>query len=98
MTQLAPSNEQGSGQRNHALPESQPPQKSRPRRFWLLIPAGLLIAAVGFGIRTWLFQPDNDTLALSGRIEGYETNLGAKTGGELSLLWCERAIASRLDR
>ncbi|BAZ52223.1 HlyD family secretion protein [Nostoc sp. NIES-4103] len=50
----------------------------------LLIPLGLLLA--GAGILTWYFLSSNsetNTLRVSGRIEGYETDIGAKVAGRI---------------
>ncbi len=81
MTQVAPE--------HPAYPDSPTPvgkstQRSQRRKklLLLLIPVALLLAA-GFGVRAWLLQPDDDALQLSGRIEGYETDLGAKAGGRI---------------
>ncbi|MFP5270098.1 HlyD family secretion protein [Coleofasciculus sp.] len=81
MTQtLSPREEQ-----EQKAPESgkfaKPKGKLSPR---LLIPAGLLIA--GVAAATWYFltpSPTDETLQLSGRIEGYETDIGAKVPGKV---------------
>lgn len=81
MTQVAPQNPASSG--NPASAPDVKPRSHRSKKLLLLIPVGLLLAAVGFGVRAWLVQPDDDALELSGRIEGYESDLGAKTGGRI---------------
>ncbi|WP_439566473.1 HlyD family secretion protein, partial [Gloeocapsopsis crepidinum] len=49
----------------------------------LLIPLGLLIIGA-VGIAMWyLSRPQSTALQLSGRIEGYPTNVGAKVGGRV---------------
>lgn len=65
-------------------PESKSGQKpSLKKKLRLLIPLGLLIIAAGFGLRYWLTRPDDDVIQLSGRIESYESDLGAKVGGQV---------------
>lgn len=56
-------------------------RKLSPR---LLIPLGLLL--VGLGAATWYFlspKPATNALRVSGRIEGYETDIGAKVAGRI---------------
>ena len=59
--------------------------KRRHPRF-LLLPLGLLVAAVA-GV-TWHFLSSTQVkpLQVSGRIEGYETNLGTKVAGRVELV------------
>ena len=69
-------------------PEEVPKSKRKfnPR---ILIPIALLIIGGGLGLRSWLnARAENDTgaLRLSGRIEGYETNVGAKTAGRVDYI------------
>ncbi|AFZ23208.1 multidrug resistance efflux pump [Cylindrospermum stagnale PCC 7417] len=61
------------------------PEKSKgkpsPR---LLIPLGLLL--IGFGLSSWYFLSSpakTNILRVSGRIEGYETDIGAKVAGRV---------------
>jgi HlyD family secretion protein len=49
----------------------------------LLIPLGILVGMVGFGVWHWLTQPDDSAIQLSGRIEGYDSDLGTKVGGRI---------------
>ncbi|MGB3298978.1 MAG: HlyD family efflux transporter periplasmic adaptor subunit [Phormidesmis sp.] len=56
------------------------------KKLRLLIPLGILLAAAGFGWRYWLTRPDDSAIALSGRIESYESNLGAKVGGRIEAI------------
>ncbi|MGG6241122.1 HlyD family secretion protein [Nodosilinea sp. AN01ver1] len=78
MTQVAPA---------EATPQ-QPAQKAQSKglksKLKVIIPLVLLVAAAGVGLRYWLTRPDEDAIALSGRIEGYETDLGAKAGGRIA--------------
>ena len=91
MTQLgSPTQERA---RAPEVPKSK--RKFNPRLF---IPLGLLI--VGGGLSVWYLshsklgsdlgifpsQGDIGTLKLSGRIEGYETNIGAKTAGRVDFI------------
>lgn len=62
------------------------PQKSRFKKLRLLIPLILLIVAGGLGLRYWLTRPDDNEISLSGRIEGYEIDLGPKVGGLVSTI------------
>ena len=81
MTQLVPPP-------TNQLPDS-PPLKSEGRRIpkpLLVIPIGLAIAAIGYGTWRLMPQPEPTTLHLSGRIEGYETDIGAKTGGRVNFI------------
>ncbi len=60
------------------------PNKARARAIALL-----LVAAIGGGIAYWNFanQPkDTSSLHVSGRIEGYETNIGPKIGGRVDYI------------
>jgi HlyD family secretion protein len=62
-----------------------PTQPKPNRRF--LIPLGL-IALAGAGFAAWQFwpRPVEHGLQASGRLEGYETDVGAKTGGRVSFI------------
>lgn len=60
------------------------PQKSRLKKLRLLIPLILLLVAGGLGLRYWLTRPNDNEISLSGRIEGYEIDLGPKVGGLVS--------------
>lgn len=74
------------GQQDSTPSESVPSESVPSRRFrWLrwLIPAVVVAILAGMGVRWWLQRPTDDVLQLSGRIEGYETNLGTKVGGRI---------------
>jgi HlyD family secretion protein len=63
---------------------SKPKRKPNPR---ILVPIGIVaIAAVGTAIWYFLARPVNRDLEVSGRIEGYETRVGAKTGGRVDFI------------
>ncbi|MBE9138162.1 efflux RND transporter periplasmic adaptor subunit, partial [Nodosilinea sp. LEGE 07088] len=78
MTQVAPAD---------AAPQK-PTQTSPARglkpKLKVVVPLVLVLAAAGIGLRYWLTRPDDGAIALSGRIEGYETDLGAKVGGRIA--------------
>ena len=65
-------------------PDSVPKPQRRQKRLRLLIPLVLLLLGIGIGVRYYFFsQPEDNDLELSGRIEGYETDIGAKVGGRI---------------
>jgi HlyD family secretion protein len=53
----------------------------------LLIPLGI-VAIAGVGVAIWYFlsPPVEQGLQVSGRIEGYETDVRAKTGGRIDFI------------
>lgn len=63
---------------------SEQPSKN-PKNFntRLLIPIGLAVAAIGYGIWTILPKPPETILRASGRLEVDETDISAKTGGRV---------------
>lgn len=67
------------------LPESESSPK-HPKRHFLLLGLGVVIAAAG--VSTWYFlsRPQTTDLQLSGRIEGYETDIGAKIAGRVNFV------------
>ncbi|MEL7053581.1 MAG: HlyD family efflux transporter periplasmic adaptor subunit [Cyanobacteria bacterium J06588_5] len=54
------------------------------KKLRLFIPVGVLLVAAGLGLRYRLTRPDDSAIALSGRIESYESDLGAKVGGRVA--------------
>lgn len=67
--------------------DPQPPQK--PKRgipkLVRVLGAIALVAGVGYGVyRLFFYQPEPEGLFLSGRIEGYETDVSAKIGGRIA--------------
>ena len=82
-TQTEPSKEL----ENQPLEPQPPPQKPRrriPKPVGFLAAIGLM-SGVGFGVyRLFFYQPEPDGLFLSGRIEGYETDVSAKIGGRVA--------------
>jgi HlyD family secretion protein len=74
-------------------PPTPPPDEpqSHQKKPWQKIPkpvrvvgAIALIAGIGFGVyRLFFYHPEPDGLFLSGRIEGYETDVSAKIGGRV---------------
>ncbi len=69
-------------------PESSQAPKAAKRRkkLRILIPLGLLAVGIGVSLYSWNAQPEDSAIQLSGRIEGYETNLGAKVGGRVEAI------------
>lgn len=70
--------------------DSAPPElldKPKPRLRRLFPLTVLLVVAIGGGV-AWYFwsQPQGETLQLSGRIEGYPTDVGVKTGGRIEFV------------
>jgi HlyD family secretion protein len=68
--------------------EPQPPPE-KPRRKIpkpvKIVAAIALVAGVGLGVyRLFFYQPEPDGLFLSGRIEGYQTDVSAKIGGQIA--------------
>lgn len=74
------------------LPPQEPAEKAEflksKRKFpFFLIPLGLLLA--GVGVTTWHFlslPPPASALRVSGRIEGYDTDIGAKVAGRVNFV------------
>lgn len=82
----------GSGSGLAAPPSDKSPNKSpdkssgkagSKKKLRILIPLAILLVAAGFGLRYWLTRPDDSAIALSGRIESYDSDLGAKVGGRV---------------
>jgi HlyD family secretion protein len=78
MTQLVSRFQEGSTPTEH-------PRRS-PNKLKLLIPLALLALGTGLGVRYYLSLPQANSLQLSGRIEGYETDVGAKVGGRIDFV------------
>jgi HlyD family secretion protein len=74
------------------LPPQEPAEKAEflksKRKFpFFLIPLGLLLT--GVGVATWYFlslSPQASALRVSGRIEGYDTDIGAKVAGRVNFV------------
>ncbi len=68
--------------------EPQPPPQKPKRRIpkpLLILLAIALVAGVGYGVyRLFFYQPEPNGVFLSGRIEGYETDISAKIGGRIA--------------
>ncbi len=59
-------------------------QNGLVRKMRFILPALLLLIGAGVGARYFLVQPDDPGLELSGRIEGYETDIAAKVAGRIA--------------
>lgn len=73
------------------LPQSK--RKFSPR---LLIPLGLLLT--GVGLSTWYFLPSSsqtEPLRVTGRLEAYETDIGAKVPGRVNFIAMREGDAVR---
>lgn len=61
-----------------------PKKQRRSGKLRLLVPLALLFLGLSVGVRYYfLNQSEDNDLELSGRIEGYETDVGAKVGGRI---------------
>ncbi|AFZ45765.1 secretion protein HlyD family protein [Halothece sp. PCC 7418] len=61
--------------------------KSRSRKLKFLIPLALVLAGVGVGVRYYFFSLTKETaIELSGRIEGYETDIGTTVSGRVEAI------------
>ncbi len=69
------------------LTSSQKKHRTISKKLRILL-ALLLVGIVGVGVavRIWRSQPEENFLELSGRIEGYETDVGTKVAGRIELI------------
>ncbi|MBP5974410.1 HlyD family secretion protein [Brasilonema sp. CT11] len=71
-------------QSSQPQPSPQKPRRRIPKPV-VILGAIALLAGLGYGIyRVFFYQPEPSGLFLSGRIEGYETDVSAKTGGRIA--------------
>jgi HlyD family secretion protein len=95
MTQTVPNSTESP--QNQPLPDSPTPETpaKTPKKFnpRLLIPAGLAIAALGYGIWTILPKPPETILRVSGRLEVDEADIGTKTGGRVVAIFVREGDA-----
>jgi HlyD family secretion protein len=62
------------------------PHRGLPKPLKVLLPV-VLVAAIGAGVTMYVLRPKPQLgLQLSGRIEGYETDVGAKVGGKIEVI------------
>ena len=66
------------------LPEYKP--RSKHRKTYLLIGAGVIVVTAGLAAWYFLSRPKTNDLQISGRIEGYETDIGAKVPGRIAAI------------
>ena len=76
-----------------------PSSPSKPRRFRFLIPLALVLAGVGVGVRYYFFSPTEKTaIELSGRIEGYETDIGTTVPGRVEAITVREGDRVTIDQ
>ncbi|MBD0344820.1 MAG: efflux RND transporter periplasmic adaptor subunit [Coleofasciculus sp. Co-bin14] len=79
------------------FPEADAPKQPQRKRFpRVLIPLGLVLT--GTGVATWYFlslPSKTEPLHVSGRIEGYETDIGAKVAGRIEFVAVREGDAVR---
>ena len=67
-------------------PASDVSKSKHKTRLRVLIPLGILVVGAGLSVTYFLSRSPTDTLQLSGRIEGYETDVGAKVSGRVEFV------------
>lgn len=65
---------------------AKPPRKSHRRRRLIVIILILLLLVGGYFLWKYLTRSEHQPIRLSGRIEGYETDVGAKIGGRVDYI------------
>jgi HlyD family secretion protein len=98
MTQVAPSPENVPEKepKNILLPDSQvKDSKSKPKKkpIRLLLAALFLLGGIGFAIWRLTPRPPANALQVSGRIEGYETDIGVKRSGRIESITVREGAA-----
>ena len=67
--------------------ESSQDRASKPRRLRFLIPLAALLLGGGVAVKYFVFPPAEDSaIALSGRIEGYEIDIGTTVSGRVETI------------
>ncbi|MDZ7953418.1 HlyD family secretion protein [Nostoc sp. DedQUE09] len=84
----APSNSIESAETDNSQLQLSPQQPKKPRlkivKPIIFVAAIALLGSLGYvGYRQFLYKPQPNGLFLSGRIEGYETDISSKTGGKI---------------
>lgn len=67
-------------------PATEISQRKDNTRLRILVPLGIVIIGAGISVIYFGSRPQSDTLPLSGRIEGYETDVGAKVPGRVEFV------------
>ncbi|MBE7385711.1 MAG: HlyD family efflux transporter periplasmic adaptor subunit [Leptolyngbya sp. SIO1E4] len=67
-------------------PGSEISQGKHKAKLRVLVPLGIVIVGAGLSVMYFLSRPQSITLPLSGRIEGYETDVGAKVSGRVEFV------------
>lgn len=90
MTQTAP--QPTEGLKDASLPPTK--EKHRKKPIPLIIGLLLLVSGIGYGVWRWLQPPiTEDILKFSGRIEGYETEIGVKQSGRIETISVREGVA-----
>jgi HlyD family secretion protein len=91
MTQTAP---QPTEDITEDIPLPPAKEKRRKKLIPLVIGLLLLVSGIGYGIWRWLQLPTaGDILKFSGRIEGYETEIGVKRSGRVESIFVREGVA-----
>ncbi|MCP6761051.1 MAG: efflux RND transporter periplasmic adaptor subunit [Fischerella sp. CENA71] len=90
MTQTAP--QPTESLKDTSLPRNKEKQRKKP--IPLIIGLLLLVSGIGYGVWRWLQPPiTEDILKFSGRIEGYETEIGVKRSGRIETISVREGVA-----
>jgi HlyD family secretion protein len=74
-------------QQTSTYSEDTPSRQSRSRKLRFLIPIALVLVGVGVGVKYYFFSPTEETaIELSGRIEGYETDIGTTVPARVEVI------------
>jgi HlyD family secretion protein len=78
---------QASAETSKMQPDAKPARHGLPKPIVALVVLAVLGAAGWFGYKKYLPKPaDSNTIRVSGRIEGYESNIGPKIGGRVDFM------------
>lgn len=78
---------QASAETSKMQPDAKPARHGLPKTVVALVVLALLGTAGWFGYKTYSPKPvDSNTIRVSGRIEGYESNIGPKIGGRVDFM------------
>ena len=78
---------QGSAETSTTQPDVKPARHGLPKPLVALVVLAVIGTAGWFGYKQYLPKPaDSSTIRVSGRIEGYESNIGPKIGGRVDFM------------